>query len=247
MSLSTPIRLGGLLVSGSLLLAGCDVLTALEDAVRGSGVLATEQRDVRGASAVVMAAPGTLFVQQGDREELRIEADDNLIGHLRTRVDGRTLRIDVQPGRILQPARPIRYYLVVQDLERLTLSSSGSAEIRNLAVFELEAVLGGSGDLLLDRFGADRLSLTVSGSGRARAAGAVIEQTVALTGSGDFEARALESRFADVHTSGSGSATVRVRERLTARVAGSGSVFYYGSPQVQRTVTGSGTVRRLGN
>jgi hypothetical protein len=234
------------MLAGLLSLAGCEILEP-EEPIRGSGVIVEENRNVQGASAVVLAAPGTLTIVQGNREQLVVEAEDNLIRHVRTRVDGRTLRIDVEPGRSLQATRPIRYRLMVQDLERLTLSGSGSAEASDLDVYSLTAILSGSGGLRLDRFRADALTVTISGSGRATAAGWVNTQSATLSASGQYDARSLESRIADVIVSGSGSATVRVRDRLNATVSGSGSINYYGNPQVQRSVSGSGTVRRLGS
>jgi hypothetical protein len=45
---------------------------------------------------------------------------------------------------------------------------------------------------------------------------------------------------------GPGSATVRVSERLTATIAGSGSIHYYGNPTVESNVTGSGKVVQQG-
>jgi hypothetical protein len=225
----------------------CDVVTLPGSVVRGSGVVVEQDRNARGVAAVHLAAPGELRIVQGPAEEFWIQAEDNLIRHLVTRVDGRTLRIEIDHGVVLHPTRPIRYNLVVRDLERLVLSASGSAEVFDFSVPSLEVAVSGSGGLTLDGLYADAIVATLSGSGALDASGSVREQRLALSGSGPFRGRHLNSRRAEVRTSGSGSATVRVRDRLDAWVSGSGSVLYYGNPQVGRSVTGSGDVRRLGS
>jgi len=231
----------------ALSLGACDAITAPGSVVRGSGMVVEQDRAAWGATIVQLHAPGELRIVQGATEEFWIQAEDNLIGHLRTRVDGRTLRIEVEHGIRLDPRRPIRYNLVVRDLERVVLTGSGRADVFDLVVPDVEVVVGGSGGVLLHGIRADALYVTLGGSGPVEAWGSVLEQRLTLTGSGRFHGGDLASRFADIEIGGSGSATVRVRDRLDARVTGSGSVLYYGNPQVWRSGSGSGDVRRLGS
>jgi hypothetical protein len=246
MSTAAMRRCAAVLMTMLFGLAACDSLLEPAEPVAGSGVVSQEQRTSRGAAAVVLSAPGTLVIEQGDREGLHIEGEDNLLRHLRTRVEGRTLRVSVDPGVALRPTRPIRYHLVVRDLERIDLTSGGEVEARNLDLYRLTVFLTGPGDVNLYGLTADILSVTVTGSGGVRASGWTTEQQVTLRASGGYDAHALDTRLTEAALSGSGSATVRVRERLVASLSGSGSLQYYGTPQVQQAVTGSGRVRRLG-
>ena len=50
----------------------------------------------------------------------------------------------------------------------------------------------------------------------------------------------------DVLVEGIGSATVRVSERLVARIESSGSVYYIGNPEVEATINGTGSVEQIG-
>lgn len=239
-------------VAGALLLASCSVLNEIisesgDSTIRGSGTVTEETRNVSGFTGIELATLGTLYVEQGDREELRLEAEDNLIAHLRTRVEGRLLRIETPSGVNLQPTRPVRYYLTVRDLDRLILSGSGSIEAENLRARRLAVTLNGSGGVQLPGLNAEALTVAVSGSGGLSASGRVTTQDLNLSGSGPFDGRELESARAGVNISGSGSATLRVRERLDATLSGSGSVRYYGNPRVNQNVSGSGSVVRVGS
>jgi hypothetical protein len=66
-----------------------------------------------------------------------------------------------------------------------------------------------------------------------------------LSGVGSFDGSDLAALGADVQLSGVGSATVRVKDDLTAQVSGLGSVRYYGSPQLHSQVSGLGSVNKI--
>lgn len=242
-------HLGMAALASTLLLASCSVLNEFIEAgqpIRGSGEMREETRNVRGFTGVEMATVGTIYLVQGDREELRVEAEENLLPHLHTRVESRVLRIDTPDNVTLRPTQPIRLYLTVRELDRALVSGSGSLEAENLRARRLAATISGSGNLNLTGLTADALTSAVSGSGGLIAAGRVTTTDLNISGSGSVEARELESARASVNISGSGSATLRVRERLDATISGSGSVRYYGNPRVSQNATGSGRVVRAG-
>ena len=47
--------------------------------VRGSGKIATEKRRVKGITGVELATLGRLYIELGEKEELIIEAEDNIL------------------------------------------------------------------------------------------------------------------------------------------------------------------------
>ena len=69
------------MIAGSLALAvGCGAKTI------GSGKSASEARTVAGFHAVELACTGTLDITQGDKEELVVEAEDNILPLIETHV-----------------------------------------------------------------------------------------------------------------------------------------------------------------
>ena len=54
--------------------------------VRGSGNVAEEDRAVSGFTGVALAGIGELTIEVGERESLRIEAEDNLMPYLEAEV-----------------------------------------------------------------------------------------------------------------------------------------------------------------
>ncbi len=236
--------------------------------IRGSGQVGEEVRRISDLRGVELATIGTLHIEVGERESLRIEAEDNLLPYLESEVRGQTLTIKVEGGTNLRTNRPVHYYLTVVDLDSITLSSSGNAEAPDLEskLFTVRVSSSGNlkmGDLTCDTFrvtitssgdvsvgqvDGQRLEAELSSSGDLTVAGGKMErQEIQISSSGNYTARDLESQEADVRLSSSGSATIWVRERLTARLSSSGNLRYAGDPRADITTSSSGNVIRIGD
>ena len=203
-----------------LLTAGCGFT-----GVRGSGVVKTERRDVAGFTEVWIAGSGDADIRQGEADSLTVEAEENLLPLLESRLDGKRLTLGTRPDVNLSPTRPILYHLTVKQLTAVGISGSGS--------------------IVAEGIDTPRLSASISGSGSARFEGRASELKLDISGSGSFDAAALRSAAVRVDISGSGSATVNAAATLSAHVSGSGSVQYLGAaPQIDTHVSGSGSVTR---
>jgi hypothetical protein len=215
--------------------------------VRGSGSIAQEERDVRGVSAVELSNVGNLHIERGEREALRIAAEENLLRHIETNVRDGTLEIRFRRGSRVIPSEPIHYYLTVTELRSVAVSGAGNVDAPVLATDEFSARISGAGNIAIAGLQADALEVRISGAGNLSVdEGAVDTQEIRISGAGDYGARGLESRTASIVLSGLGSATVHVREHLDVQISGAGTVRYEGQPTVEKQVTGVGSVQRMG-
>jgi uncharacterized protein with GYD domain len=235
--------------------------------VRGSGNVVEETRAMSGLTSVELATIGTLHIQVGDSESLRVEAEDNLMPYLETEVRGGRLSIENREGVNLQSTRPIHYYLTVTALDTIAISSSGDVEapdlqadrfsvaihssgnleMGNLQASTLTVNITSSGNVTMGTLNADTLEVDISSSGNLRIAGGEVgRQTITISSSGEYTAQDLQSAEADVRLSSSGSATIRVHDRLRANLTSSGDVRYAGSPTVDATTTSSGNAVQIG-
>ncbi|MHC4956343.1 MAG: head GIN domain-containing protein, partial [Planctomycetota bacterium] len=183
---------------------------------------------------------------QGDAERLTIEADDNLLPLIRSRVEGR--RLIVGPDNVtLRPSRPIRIVLRLKRLQALALVGRMDARSASIEAERLDIVISGSGSVAVQDLEADTLEVVISGSGTVLLAGNVRHQSLNVSGSGGYESSGLKSRAARLRVGGSGNAKVWVTDELDAAISGSGTIGYYGRPNSTQKVSGSGEVRSLGN
>ena len=243
------------------------ISTSRRTTIRGSGDRVEETRTVSDFSGVELATAGTLTIEVGEKEGLRIEAEDNLMPYIETGVRGGRLTIETREGVNLRSTQPVRYYLTVKDLDTIVISSSGdveapgldaerfSVEIRssgNLKMANLEADrltvdISSSGDMSMEILHADTLEVEINSSGNLDIAGGEVQrQDITINSSGDYAARDLESAEAEVHLRSNGSATIQVRDHLKTHLSSSGDLRFIGNPTVDAMTSSSGDVVRIG-
>jgi hypothetical protein len=191
------------------------------DGDEGSGVLATRSRNVPSFNRLDLAGANRLTVRVGERTSVVVRGDDNLLGHVTTRVRDDTLAIG-SVGDIRTKA-PMSVVVGVPSLDSLTLS--------------------GSGIIVAENVSGRRLAIALPGTGVVHVSGTVTRLRVTLDGAGDAQLRALTAREAHASIAGSGRIALHVTRSLVGSVSGSGAITYRGDPErVTSNVTGSGAV-----
>jgi len=226
---------------GALLVLGYLTVTV------GSGVVVTETRPVEDVSNVSLRGQGQLILTQGDQKSLRIEAEDNIINRIDTRISGNTLVLDFEKGlfNTVIPRKGIKYYLTLSNPREVTISGSGSIDAANLTVERFRVQINGSGDGYINNLVADELVTDVNGSGKFVVSGDVRKQRIEVSGSANYRAIDLVSDIAEVRISGSGKTELNVRSELDVRISGSGNVRYKGNPRITQRISGSGKIRNI--
>ncbi|QIX62073.1 DUF2807 domain-containing protein [Hymenobacter sp. BT18] len=235
------MRLLTALLPLAALLAGChnDILGPT---VRGSGPIQSETRTIEEFTEVELPIDAEVYLTQGVTQEVRVEAQGNILDVLETDVDGNRLHIDF--GRtIVRRHDRIRVYLTTPRLTRLVLAGSGHIVSTNTWLLpRLDVSISGSGSTDLACEQATNLTTTISGSGKARWEGNAGHHEINISGSGEVASYDLDTDAVDVNLVGSGRAKVRVADNLTVRISGSGNVYYKGRPNISTEVSGSGRV-----
>jgi len=217
---------------------------------RGSGDVTSETRDLAFFDEITLDYPAEFTIRQGDEASITIEAEDNLIPQLETKVSGD--RLTIRSGERhwqerVNPTQPVVIEITVVALAEISFPSAGQLNLEGLQTDQFTLRLGGAGDINIHDLDAVDFHATISGAGSVEADGQVQSLEVDIDGFGDFDSEGLASQSADVSINGAGSATVRVSETLTARINGAGSISYYGSPSVNESVNGLGDISRRGD
>ena len=206
------------------IVAGCDgVLIDISDsadAVRGSGTVISETRNVSGFDRVVLHGSGEVMIDVTGTESITIEAEDNIMPLLSSDIGGGQLDLDVE-GRV-SPTEPITYTITMKTLTSVEILGSGAVRATNIE--------------------SPSVSVLISGSGNAEAKGTTGDLEVQISGSGNYDGMDLVASSGIVVISGSGSALVNVTDELDAQISGSGIINYLGAPTVTESITGSGAI-----
>ena len=205
-----------------------------------------ENRNIGDFDKISMSIPADLYLTQGSKNEIIIEADEDVLEKIETEVNGGTLNIEFERWYNYRGTKNIKIYVTVKSINKLILAGSGDIVSKSpIETEKLGLVITGSGTILIDDLNTKRVYAVISGSGDIRLGGTVkankLDATV--TGSGDIITSDMEFEEADLTITGSGLIKAFVTERLDADITGSGRIYYKGKPLIDANVTGSGRIR----
>lgn len=219
------------------------------DIIKGSGNIIQETRDVNKINAVSLSSIGELTIINGDKEELVIKADENLLPYITTKVNNGQLTIGTKNGININPSSKIHYTLYVTGkITTLDVSGLGNIITDKIETDRIYLEVSGSGNIRVDELISEKADSTVSGLGSIEIEkGKIGDHTIEISGSGQLKASDVENEQCEINISGLGSARVWVTERLNAEISGSGNIEYYGNPRIQQNVSGLGKIRSMGS
>lgn len=210
----------------------------------GSGKTTSEVRQLESFSGIELKSAANVYVTQGDVQEVRVEAEDNLLGKINTTVKNNSLVIDDEDN--IKYTKPVTIYITVKDLCLLELSGSGNIVTRSQFQCDFMNIkLSGSGDIRV-MVNSKSLKANLSGSGNLVLNGSSAETDYRISGSGNINAHELTSFSSAVSISGSGTSTVDVKNDLNVTITGSGNVHYVQEPgKISSKIIGSGEISKL--
>lgn len=198
--------------------------------VRGSGNIKEEARSEGPFRSIRTSGSYNVYITQGTKHDIRIEADDNLLPLIITKVSGNDLEIYTKKGYDIKPSKTINVYVTLDQLEELSSSGSGGFYSKSkLNGGNVKFSFSGSTNTELD-LNANDLRVEVSGSSHLNLKGSIPATRYDISGSADVEALDLQSDNANISISGSGKLDVAVAKKLDLSVSGMGKVRYKGSP-----------------
>ena len=212
--------------------------------VNGEGPSTSQQLSIDDFTGIHLALSANVYISQGDRQSVSIDAQQNIIDMLETDVDGGVWKIKTEDP--IRNHKPITITITVPELSYAKISGSGN--IVGRTVFDksndFETGISGSGDIELD-VETGELSAAISGSGNIELSGKADEFSIGISGSGDIDAENLEAEEVEIRVSGSGDCKVHATAELDVRVSGSGDVYYRGNPRVSSRISGSGDLEAI--
>ena len=231
------IKIALLLVVVSL--SSCD--DYLNNCIRANNRIVSEtRRSLPFFNSLSLEGSYELELTYGNDFYVELEGPSNIINHIQTIVDDKTLTF--YSNECFNSVDKVKIYVTMPLIEAIWLNGSGSITSTNtLLADNLSIYADGSGkiDVALDAL---ELRLSVMGSGLVDLYGIVDDEFININGSGKIRSFGLEALATEVQIIGSGNVEVRTLDELDVSIRGSGSVFYKGNPNVKTTLSGSGGV-----
>lgn len=244
-----------------MLFSGCDDDSLNPCIIGNNRVVTDEVVGLPDFTGVYSETSVEVFIERGNFFEVLISGEENIVDEIEFRVREGELIIENRRRNCLSPRRPIEIYITMPILESVVLAGSGnirSDDFFDSEVFRvdligsgsiflsgtaqaLDALLAGSGNLFLD-FDAAEIKLALIGSGNFTVSGRTEVLDILLSGSGNIFAFDCLAEAGYVTISGSGNCDVLITSFLEVLISGSGNVRYRGYPDIDATISGSGSV-----
>ena len=199
------------------LVAGCHWV-----GVRGNGNIKTDQRTISAFATVEASGAFTIEWRNG-APALSITTDENLLPYIDNQVSGDTLRLHTR--ETIWPTHGTK----------VVISSPTRAGAR----------ISGAVQLTANQLSGPRFAFQSTGASHVTLDGNVDELLADMTGASELNASALQTKTAEISTTGAADAEIAVAETLKVAITGAGEVSYSGNPKtVERHITGAGSIRR---
>src|SRR5438874_6647499 len=189
--------------------------------IRGNRQIKTEERTI-GAFTEIDAGGAFIIEWESGSPALRIMTDENLLSYVQSDISGDTLRLRTHEQ--IWPTHGIK----------VVISSPTRAAARIRGTVRLTAKQLTGPKFVFEASGASRVSLD----------GKVDELLADMTGASKLEAGGLQTKTAEISTTGAGNAEIAVSETLKVAITGAGKVSYSGNPTIEKHITGAGSIHR---
>lgn len=188
---------------------------------RGDGHIKTDERPVSAFANIDARGAFTIEWQNGP-PGLRITTDENLLRYLDSNVSDDTLHL-----RTREQIRPSHGVQVV-------ISSPTRAGAR----------ISGAVKLAAKQLSGPRFALESRGASRVSLDGHIDELLADMTGASELTASGLQTKTAEISTTGAADAEIAVADKLKVAITGAGKVRYSGNPPtIEKHITGAGSIR----
>ncbi len=201
----------------------------LRKTVHGDHNVVKKERSAGSFTGIKVGTAIDVFLTQGDKMSLVVEADENLHEYIVTEIKDDVLHIYFDAN--VRDAERKRIYVTMKDINSLSTTSAGDLLGETpVKADNLKLSASSAGDIKLEVYAKD-IELDASSSGDITLTGDADKLDANLSSAGDLNAYDLKVREADLNVSSAGDADIFVTEKLTARASSAGDVNYKGDPK----------------
>jgi len=211
--------------------------------IEPSGNIITKDVSVKSFDAIEAEGLYELILSQGDKESVKIEADDNLMDLFSVTSDGSSLLINMPKlkdkninfkNKKDDKKLRLKVYVTFKKLKSLDIGVIGNVRSETMVkadAFNLESKNVGNVDLQLTT---DKLTVKNKGVGNITLRGNAKDADVTNAGVGQFDGSDLVVQTMHINNSGVGSADVNVEKDITIKQSFLGKVNNKGNAKTHK-------------
>jgi hypothetical protein len=212
-------------------------------AIKGSGVLKQETRDVTPFTRVVISDAMELILTQGAAESVKVEAEDNILPLVVVESGGEKLNIKFKESHNVQSTKQVKVYVTYKQLSEVFVSGASKLSATNVIQEEkFLLILSGASQATLN-INNPWLSVNCSGASKAILRGTTEKLNVQCAGASNVNAQKLVAQEAAVEADGASSVVLDTRNKLNIIASGASVVRYLSAAgtSITKNISGAST------
>lgn len=213
-----------------------------KELTKGSGHVVTEAREALPFMNVEVIGNLKVILQQGDSLTIKIEADDNLLELVDTRINDNNLRIGITDA--ISHESEITAYITLTDLSRVSATNNSvitANDLINGSHLELEIKNGAQTSMQLNY---EKVNLVLTSGAAANLNGKSETFHAEISTGSLLDARFFETSECNITSRTGSQAKVYVTDYLKATARGGSIIYFRGEPsRIERFTSGGGTIK----
>ena len=229
----------------ALLLASCNQVINLKS-ITGSGEVITENRTVTDDfKSIEVSNSIDLVVEQSDKVQITVEADDNLINSITTKIENGVLIISCDYDSFFD-IESKKVTVKMPSIEALRASSASSVSSSNkLRGQEITVRASSAANIKLD-LEYDRVDAKASSAGTIAMNGLTLSLNSTASSGSDIDADDLFSNEVIATASSGASITINPIVKLKAKATSGSSILYVKTPKsIERKTSSGGSIEKI--
>ena len=222
-----------LILAVSVVLPG---LSVKAQKIKGNKNVVKEERAVKNFRGIDVGGAFNVFIEQAGEQNLLIEADENLLGKIKTVVRDEILFIS---SSNIKNATKLNVYIKTPGIN--FIDASGASTVKSSDILK-------SDDFFLKASGATRVTIEiktgkleseVSGAADVDLSGFADNFNIEASGAANLDAGKLETKISNVRASGAANVTIYATDELISETSGAGNIKVKGEPSVSNIIQSS--------
>ncbi|MCV9929105.1 DUF2807 domain-containing protein [Flavobacterium sp. LS1R49] len=228
----------------ALLFASCNFTNNLKS-IQGSGKVTTEKRNIQGDFKNISVENAIdLVIEQSDKTEVTVEADDNLINGITTKVEGNTLVIKCDYNSFSN-VKSKRVIVKMPNIDKIEASSASSVKSQNILRGEdisLEASSAATMDLNIE---SDAITCETSSASSISIEGKALKLKASSSSASSINAKNMLANDIEAQASSGASINVHPIVSLKAEANSGANVNYNSVPKsIEKNSSSGGSINQ---
>ena len=218
-------------------LSSCHVIT-------GSGNIISDKRITGDFTGISVGGDFQVELSTGSATEVTVEADDNVMPYIETRVSSGVLKIRTKNLHSYSNVH-MKIYITAPDITDINVSASADLIAKDILKSDRSISFhASSSGTITAEVEAPEVANSASSAATIKITGKTKSYTADASSGADLKAADLLSENTNVTVSSGASAHVYASINLTANASSGGNISYRGGANVQKTSSSGGSVNR---